>query len=216
MMLRKFTAVAAPVVTAVAIAGAGVGAGMAHADAVTPDIGYEARLDGNTVVTTLTNGEFEIAGGTANIKDTAGNTVVSLPLSFQSEGLAYPLAGSVSNDARTLSLVAVKNEAAARPGVAVQPVASPLENQLAMQNFSSQFGVATAIGAFIGTALGALIGLTGIVAGPGVVASVLTGAAVGGIIGTLVVGGPTLFVAGIELVSALAAAPGTTKWANVK
>ncbi|MEU0538673.1 ammonium transporter [Nocardia sp. NPDC005978] len=210
-MLRKFTAVAAPVVTAVAIAGAGI----AQAEPGTPDIGYEARLVGNTVVTTLTDGEFEYAGNTVNIKDTAGNTVVALPLSFVADGLVHPLPSTISDDARTLSLTAVKDAAATRPA-AVQEIASPIENQKAMANFSSQFGIATAVGAFIGTAVGALIGaLISSPTGPGIVAGLITGAAVGSIIGSLAVGGPTLFVAGIELISTLAAAPGTTKWASV-
>ncbi|MET9488493.1 ammonium transporter [Nocardia sp. NPDC006630] len=207
MMLRKITAVAAPIAVAVAIAGAGV----AHADSAVPDIGYQANLVGNTVVTTLTNGRFELTGSAVNIKDTAGNTLVSLPLSFEDNGTAYPLTSSLADDSHTLSLTAVKNVAAAYP-VAVKPVASPSENLLAMQTFSSQFGIATAIGGLIGTALGALVGLSGIVAGPTVIASVIAGAAVGGIIGTLVVGGPALLIAGIDLVNTLVAAPGTTKY----
>lgn len=208
MMLRKITAVAAPVVTAVAIAGAGV----AHADATVPDIGYQTQLVGDTVVTTLTNGTFELAGGAVDIKDAAGSTVVELPLAFAQDGLSFPMPAAVSADGATLSLTAVKNVAAATP--VLHPVASLTENQLAMQNFSSQFGIATAIGSFVGLAVGGAIGLIGFLGGAFGFATVPLAATVGAIIGSLVVGGPALVVAGVDLISTLTAAPGTTKWAN--
>ncbi|MFC9993463.1 ammonium transporter [Nocardia sp. NPDC127526] len=208
-MLRKITAVAAPVVTALAIASAGV----AQADPATPNVGYETKLVGNTVVTTLTDGSFEVAGSSVNVKDIAGNTVVSLPLSFAQDGLEYALPHNISVDARTLELTAVKDVASARP-VPVQPIASTEENQKAMQAFSSQFGIATAVGSFIGLAVGAVVGLIGFAGGAFGLATVPVAAGIGAIIGTLVVGGPTLIIAGVDLINTLTAAPGTTKWAN--
>lgn len=208
MMLRKITAVAAPVVTAVAIAGAGV----AHADATVPDIGYRTQLVGNTVVTTLTDGTFEITGGAVDIKDAAGSTVLELPLSFTQDGLSYPVPATVSEDGTVLNLTAVKDVAAATP--ALRPVASLTENQRAMENFSSQFGIATAIGSFVGLAIGGGVGLIGFLGGAFGFATVPLAATVGAIIGSLVVGGPTLLVAGVDLISTLTAAPGSTKWAS--
>lgn len=208
MMLRKITAVAAPVVTAVAIAGAGV----AHADATVPDIGYQTQLVGDTVVTTLTNGTFELAGGAVDIKDANGSTVLELPLAFSQDGLSYPMPATVRDGGATLSLTAVKDVAAATP--VLHPVASLAENQLAMQNFSSQFGIATAIGSFVGLAVGGAIGLIGFLGGAFGFATVPLAATVGAIIGSLVVGGPALVVAGVDLIGTLTAAPGTTKWAN--
>ncbi|WP_040803654.1 hypothetical protein [Nocardia concava] len=208
MLLRKITAVAAPVVTAVAIAGAGV----AHADSAVPDIGYQTQLVGNSVVTTLTNGSFELAGGSVNVKDAAGDVVLSLPLAFEQDGLSYPLPGNVSADGGTLSLTAVKDVAAATP--VLHPVASLSENQLAMQNFTSQFGIATAIGSFVGLAIGAAVGAIGFLGGAFGLATVPVAAGIGAIIGTLVVGGPALLIAGVDLISTLTATPGTTKWAN--
>lgn len=104
----------------------------------------------------------------------------------------------------------------------VRPVASPAEDQAAMQAFATQFGIATAVGGFAGTGIGAVIGCAagGILTAPtlvfvpaGCIAGAVPGAAVGGIVGTIAVGGPTLVVTGVELIQALAAAPGTTKWA---
>ena len=54
------------------------------------------------------------------------------------------------------------------------------------------------------------LGSLGIALIPGIV----TGAGVGGVIGTIIAGGPTLVVAGIDLINTLNAAPGTTVWAN--
>ncbi|MBF4995580.1 ammonium transporter [Nocardia sp. BSTN01] len=210
MFLRKFAAVALPAVVAVAL-----GAGTVHADTGAPTVRYETHLTGNTVETTLDGGFFRVDAdrGTVDVTDAGGATLVTLPLSFRQDGLEYPMAHQVRNDARVLDLTVVKDAAAARPAP-VMPVASLLENQSAMNAFATQFGIATAIGSFIGTAIGALVGLTGIVAGPGVIASVIAGAAVGGIIGTIVVGGPALIIAGVDLISTLAAPAGTTKWSG--
>ncbi|MFE7796408.1 ammonium transporter [Nocardia sp. NPDC057440] len=209
MILRKITAAAVPIVAAVA-----VGAGTSHAQPATaPEIGYETKVVGGKVVTTLTGGVFEVAGNSVDIKDPAGNTVVTLPLSFRQDGLEFPLPHAVHNAGRVLELTPVKDYAQARQAP-LAAIASPSENQQAQDTFLSQFGIATAVGGFIGTVLGALVGLTGIVSGPGVIASVVAGAAIGGVIGTIVVGGPALVIAGIDLVSTLTAPPGTTKFAE--
>ncbi|RDI61391.1 hypothetical protein [Nocardia pseudobrasiliensis] len=210
MNLHKLTAAVAPAVVAVTL-----GAGTVHADAGAPEVRYEAKLVGNVVETTLDGGYFQVAGDqqTVAIKDTTGNTLVTLPLSFRQDGLEYPLAQQISDSGRTLDLTVVKDAAAARPAPALTPVASNAENQRAMDAFATQFGIATAIGGFIGTAIGAVAGaIIGLSVLPIEPATIITGAAIGGIIGTLVVGGPTLIIAGIDLINTLTAAPGTTKW----
>ncbi|WP_223273488.1 ammonium transporter [Nocardia cerradoensis] len=213
MFLRKFAAVALPAVVAVAL-----GAGTVHADTGAPTVRYETHLTGNTVETTLDGGFFRVdaEGRTVDVTDADGRTLVTLPLSFRQDGLEYPMPHQVRNDSRVLDLTVVKDAAAARPAP-VTPVASPRENQNAMNAFATQFGLATAIGSFVGTAAGAVIGgvLGAAVAaptGPGIIAGFITGATVGAIIGTIVVGGPALIIAGVDLVSTLAAPAGTTKW----
>ncbi|MFR9750872.1 ammonium transporter [Nocardia sp. 004] len=207
MILRRITAAAMPLVAA--LTALTVGSSAAHAQpapASIPDIGYKAELIGNTIVTTLTDGTFTARGSAVDIQDRAGNTVVTMPLTFRQDGLEFPMPFALREAGRVLELTVVKNIAQAHP------VASTYENQRAMNAFASQFGIATAVGGFIGTIVGGLIGLTGIVAGPTVIASVIAGASVGAVIGTIVVGGPTLVIAGIDLIGTLAAAPGTTKW----
>lgn len=207
MKIRKIAAVLAPL-----LATAAVGAGVVHAEPATPDIGYRTELVGKNVVTTLTNGTFALRDETVDILDGSGATVVTLPLSVREGTTEYPLAHAVRDEGRVLELTAVKDVEHARPTTA-QPIASPQENLSAQNNFASQFGLATAIGGFVGTAIGALVGLTGIVGGPTVIASVIAGATIGGIIGTIVVGGPALIISAVDLVNTLAAAPGTTQWA---
>jgi len=211
MLFRKLSAVVVPLLAAVT-----VGASTAQAQpapAPVPDIGYEAKLVGDKIVTTLTGGTFQVNGATVDIRDAVGNAVVTLPLAFREAGLEYPLGHQVREDGRVLELTAVKDASKARP-VPVTPVASLEENQRAMDTFATQFGIATAIGGFIGLAAGAAIGcLIGLPGGiVGCLPAMVTGASVGGIIGTLVVGGPALVVAGIDLINTLNAPPGTTKW----
>ncbi|MBB5913042.1 hypothetical protein BJY24_001909 [Nocardia transvalensis] len=208
MNTRKLTAGVLPVLAAVA-----VGAGTVHAEPVTGDVGYETVLSGDTVRTTLSDGYFAVSGDerTVDIRSADGATLVTLPLAVRQDGLEYPLPHRIGEAGRVLELTAVRDVAAVRP-VEVTPVASLEENQLAMQAFASQFGIATAIGGFIGTAIGVAIGLTAFVGGVIGIPAVVTGAALGGIIGTLVAGGPTLIIAGMDLIATLAAPPGTTKW----
>ncbi|MFC3964448.1 ammonium transporter [Nocardia jiangsuensis] len=209
MILRKIAAVVAPLLTVVT-----VGAGVAYADTPTPDVGYEVKMVDGKVVTGLTNGTFAVTGEAVEIKDATGAVLVTLPLTFRQDAKEYPLPHAVSADSRVLELTPVKNEAAARP-VQALPVASPMENMRAQNAFLGHFGIATAIGGFIGTALGALVGLLGFAGGPAGIATVTAGAAIGGLIGTIVAGGPTLIVAGMELLNTLNAPPGTTPFADV-
>ncbi|MGY4098606.1 ammonium transporter [Nocardia sp. R16R-3T] len=209
MILRKIAAAAVPIVAAVT-----VGAGTSYAQpgpAPVPDIGYEAKLvDDNKIVTTLTNGSFQMSANAVDIKDIAGHTVLTLPLSLRQDGLEFALPHEIRDAGKVLELTAVKDYTQAQP--AAMPIASPRENLRAQDNFLSQFGLATAIGGFLGTVIGALVGLTGIIGGPTVIASVIAGAGIGGIIGTTVVGGPALIIAGIDLINTLGAEPNTTKW----
>ncbi|MEU4315902.1 ammonium transporter [Nocardia sp. NPDC024068] len=208
MKIRKIAAVLAPM-----LATAAVGAGVVHAEPATPDIGYRTELVGKNVVTTLTNGTFALRDETVDVLDKSGATVVTLPLFLREGTTEYPLPHAVRDEGRVLELTAVKDVEHARP--TLQPIASPQENLSAQNNFASQFGLATAIGGFVGTAIGALAGLaigigTGVVFSP---ATVITGATLGGIIGTIVVGGPALVISAVDLVNTLTAAPGTTQWA---
>ncbi|WP_405179516.1 ammonium transporter [Nocardia sp. NBC_01377] len=211
MILRKIAAAAVPLAVAVT-----VGAGVTHAqpvEAKLPDIGYDMRLVSNKIVTTLTHGTFEVTGETVTIEDEAGNAVATLPLSFQANGVEFPLPHAVRDAATVLELTVVQDREHARP-VQVKPAASAIENLRAQSEFETQFGIATAIGTFVGTAIGAGIGLIGFLGGIVGIGTVATGAAIGGIVGTLIVGGPALVISAIEMLSTFTAPPGTSKFAT--
>ncbi|WP_032392393.1 hypothetical protein [Rhodococcoides fascians] len=212
------------VVTSALVAVAtGLASGTAHAQpdtsATTPDTNYSVELEDRTIVTTIDAGVFKVAddGKTVDVLDAADNTLVTLPLSFNLGGLNFPYEQNVDDNGKTLRLVPqldLSKASANSRSIGATTVASPEENLKAQQNFSSQLGIATAIGGFTGTAIGFGVGAIGFLAGPVGLASVPLFATIGGVIGTIAVGGPGLVVAGIDLLNTLNAAPGTSVWAK--
>ncbi|WP_225725901.1 MULTISPECIES: hypothetical protein [unclassified Nocardia] len=190
---------------------------------------YSVKLVDKTVVTTLKGGTFALAerpGDTpdapkaqiVDIRDDKGATVLSLPLEFKIDGAAVPVKAVAEKDDTVLELTPDKPagvQVADRQFV-VKPVASAVEDERARNEFSSKFGLATTIGHFVGTAIGAGVGCVfGLpLFGVGCLPGIVTGASIGGLIGTIVAGGPTLVVAGIDLLNTMQAEPGTTKWAD--
>ncbi|WP_328389212.1 hypothetical protein [Nocardia sp. NBC_00416] len=148
------------------------------------------------------------------IKDKAGNPVITWPLAFSIAGTEIPVKSEVKKDGAVLEITPEKPAGldTSQP-VAVKAIASPAENQQAQGEFASNFGIATAIGGFVGTAIGAAIGCVATLVA-GCIPGLVTGAGVGGILGTIAVGGPTLVAAGIELINTIQAPAGSTKWAN--
>ncbi|OZC62584.1 hypothetical protein CH306_04845 [Rhodococcus sp. 15-725-2-2b] len=218
MKLRKLAVTSALVAVAM-----GLASGTAYAqpaeETAPGDTNYTVDLEDRTIVTTIDAGVFKVAddGKTVDVLDAADNTLVTLPLSFNLGGLNFPYEQNVDDNGKTLRLVPnldfTKASANSR-SIGATTVASPEENLKAQQNFSSQLGIATAVGGLTGTIIGAGLGLAGITIGPLVFATLPIGATIGGVIGTIVAGGPTLVVAGIDLINTLNAAPGTTVWAK--
>ncbi|MCX5042032.1 ammonium transporter [Aldersonia sp. NBC_00410] len=200
------------------VAALSVGAGTANAHPVPVPIGYETMLVDRTVVTTLDGGFFQVQGDgkTVDIKDLAGNTVVNLPLAVHVNGVLFPLNQVVKDNGKILELTPNGMPELGRS--LVRPVASPEENTRAQQNFQSQLGIATAIGSLVGLGVGVVAGaVIGCILGSpffglGCLPAAAVGATLGGILGTLAVGGPTAIIAGVDLIQTLTAPPGTTKW----
>ncbi|MEV6431980.1 hypothetical protein [Nocardia sp. NPDC051463] len=179
--------------------------------------GGDGRLverDGTLVDATGKAADIADVVDVVDLEDSTGRTVLTLPLDFRIAQTGIPVEPAVQKDGTVLALTPRKPAglAISQP-VAVKPVASMLENERARNQFASQFGLATAIGGFIGTAVGATIGCVVTIAA-GCIAGFLTGAGIGGIIGTIAVGGPVLLAAGVDLVSTIMAADGTTHWAD--
>ncbi|WP_233225308.1 hypothetical protein [Nocardia sp. MDA0666] len=118
-----------------------------------------------TVVTTLQGGTFRLAQDekSYSVTDSHGATVVSLPTDVRVDDVAVPVKPAVKNDGTVLELTPQKTMTTDHP-VAVQPIASPLENQRAMNDFSTQFGIATAVGGILGTIAvsGPALGIAGL------------------------------------------------------
>lgn len=219
MNLRRMAATAALTVAAVGVASAGT----ANAVPAPWEIGYDAKLVGRDVVTTLNGGFFAVEGNQVAVRNAFGHNLVVLPLTYNLGDREFPIDQRVSPDGRTLTMTPVTDVARswAEPSL-LHNVASTAENQRAMEAFSAQLGIATAVGGLIGLGIGAvaggIIGAGGVVTGPGAFATIpggiIAGATIGSIIGTLAVGGPTLLIAGIDLASTLSAPPDTTKFAR--
>ncbi|WP_369406875.1 ammonium transporter [Millisia brevis] len=219
--MRRLTATAA-----LAIGSLAVWTGTALADPTLPadppaaeqgaeEIGYEAHIEDETVVTTLDAGAFRLAddGKTVTVQDSQGADVLVLPLTFYLGDQQLPLQSEITEDGKVLKLIPGELEPAVdKPAGLFNSVASPLENQRATNEFSTQLGLATGIGSLVGTIAGAVIGCVATIP-LGCIPGLLTGAAVGGIAGTILAGGPTLIAAGYDLVNTLNAPPGSTRWA---
>ncbi|WP_040687446.1 hypothetical protein [Nocardia vinacea] len=149
-----------------------------------------------------------------DLADTDGRVVLTLPLRFRAADTDIPVKPVVEKDGTVLELAAQKPAGLdiSQP-LAVKPVASMTENNRARDEFAMQFGLATAIGGFVGTAIGAVVGCVATIAA-GCILGLSTGAALGGIIGTIVVGGPVLIASGVDYVNTMMSPDGTTRFAD--
>lgn len=217
-------------VAAVLVVGAlTAGLGTAHAEPAAPTdpgIKYSLKVVEQTVVASLRGARFalsELDGATpdapktqvADIKDENGATVVSMPLDYRIGDVRVPVTAVMKNDDTVLEITPTKPEGVQIPTqpVAVKPIASPTEDQKALNDFSGKLSVAGQVGVLVGGIVGFVIGCAAsIMVGclPGGVA----GVPAGGVIGGLLAGGPTLIAAGIDLLNTWQAAPGTSKWAD--
>ncbi|GAB2648090.1 hypothetical protein GCM10027088_26890 [Nocardia goodfellowii] len=247
MNFRRTTAAAALVVGAMT-----VGMGTTYAEPAAPapaELKYSVKLVDKTIVTKLQGGKFELSTmeelatdpaekpkvtEIAELRDGSGNLVMSLPMTFNIAGVEVPVKPVLKEDAQVLELtpeqLTPEQQALVKEKpintVQVKPIASPIENQRAMNEFSSQFGLATAVGGFVGTAVGAVIGtIAGVVTAAGtcvaLMACVIVGipiivafAGIGGILGTIAFGAPALGLAGMDLLNTMQAEPGTSKWSE--
>ncbi|WP_330231763.1 hypothetical protein OHA40_04260 [Nocardia sp. NBC_00508] len=149
-----------------------------------------------------------------DVRDRDGRVAMTLPLDFRVAGTAIPVRPELKKDSTVLELTPARPEGVATAETLVAtPIASMTENRRARDEFASQFGLATAVGGFVGTAIGATIGCLVTIA-VGCVAGLLTGASLGGILGTIAIGGPALVVAGVDLLTTLQAADGSTRFAD--
>ncbi|WP_232320397.1 hypothetical protein [Rhodococcus sp. WMMA185] len=207
-----------------AIAALGISAGTGHAAPLaqpdSPDFGYEAHLDGDSVVTTIDAGAFRITdtGDVVEVVDEGGNVVAALPLTIRIGEAVYPI--DVDLEARTLTLtpqipddVQAELKSSVEEGLVEQEgldapaqldAPEPVEEEdvfdtqeerdrAALASFGSNLDLAVMIGGYLVGAIVAIVGLT--TAGlPGAIA----GFTAGDLIGTMLVGGVALAVLGTQ------------------
>ncbi len=222
MNIRRATLTAAIAATGVIVSATTAGATPGTAP---PPVGYHATLTDGTVITTLDNGTFAPVADQAAIaiRDAAGRVLNSLPLTFVIDGQRVPIDQQISEDGHTLRLTP---RADTVDRTALQPVASPLEDQLAMNDLINAVSIGTSIGSLIGTAIGATLGIgvglamagaSCVVLSLGCVVAVLPivtlAGGVGGLAGLVLGGGPTAAYALYQYVTTLRAAPGQSKYA---
>ncbi|WP_067840462.1 hypothetical protein [Nocardia lijiangensis] len=211
-----------------AITAATVTAGMttSAADPARPaePVTYHIDVVDRSVVTTLDRGIFALAADAATVavRDAAGELVDTLPLSAILDGQQLPLTQQVSADGRTLTLTP---DLSGLDRSTLTPIASPLENQLAMNDLINAVSLSTSLGSLVGTAIGAIagIGIGFVLAGAscvalslGCVVAVLPimalTAGVGGITGLILAGGPVAIGAAFEYLTTLSAPDGASKY----
>ncbi|MEV0354913.1 hypothetical protein AB0H71_02515 [Nocardia sp. NPDC050697] len=221
MKFRRSALVAAMTATAVL-----AGVTTAHADdSPQAPVGYSTTITEGAVVTHLDDGTFAPAEDSRSIlvRDAAGEPLETLPLSFSIDGQQLPLAQAISADGRTLTLTP---QLSGLDRAALRPIASPLENQLAMNDLINAVSIGTSVGSLVGTAIGAIAGIAVgfaisgaacVALSLGCIVAVLPimslTAGVGGITGLIIGGGPTAAAAAFEYFSTLNAPVGGSKYA---
>ncbi|MBV7706712.1 hypothetical protein [Nocardia nova] len=213
--------------TTVAICAATLAAaGTAAADPAPAVVAYRAAsTDTGSVTVELTNGRFAVdPDGTAvTVRDDEGRVLDALPLAYAIGDQHMPIHARIGGDATTLTLTP---ETAGLRRDAPTPVASPLENQLAMNDLVNAVSIGTSVGALIGTAVGAVLGIGLGIALAGASCAVLSvgcvvavlpivslAGAAGGVAGLVLGGGPATAAGLYRYVTTLLAPPGTSEYA---
>ncbi|MEV4155616.1 hypothetical protein AB0J48_21575 [Nocardia salmonicida] len=231
MYLRRSAVAAALLVSAIALTTAPATAEplpSASAAPAAPSAGapvaYRGEVVDGRVLTTLDGGAFTLTADrdVIEVRDSVGQVIDHVPLQVRLDGHPVALEHEISPDGRQLRL---SPQTAGIDRTVLTPIASPVENQLAMNDLINAVSIGTSIGSLVGTAIGATVGigvgfvLAGaacVVISLGCVVTVLpivglTGA-IGGLAGAVLAGGPTAAVALYEYVTTLNAAPGQSKY----
>ncbi len=208
----------------------------AHAEAPAEhDIEYKVTSVDRVVTTTLSGGTFALDHDHSSftVRDASGAPVMVVPTRFTVGDKVLAVDSAVSGDGKELRLMPGElrpgelrpgelRPGELRPAAAstAAPVASPVENQAAMAEFSTRLGLAATVGTLVGTTIGLVVGgVTGCIMGlplfgVGCIPAAIAGAGIGGILGTIAAGGPTLVLSAMELIDTLNAPDGTSKWAQ--
>ncbi|WP_430334154.1 hypothetical protein [Rhodococcus sp. ACT016] len=216
MKLTKFAATSALVIAAM-----GIGAGTSYAEPapVNDPVGYEAHIDGPSVVTVLDAGGFRVTsdGEFVEIQNAAGTVLQTLPLSYRIGDREFSIAPLI--EGRTLTLTPETDPAKAKPAGVAEPFIGPTNVAAIFGKLGDGIDTAVTVGSIVGTLVGAVAGcaiggtplaLTGIGIPAGILSCLggaATAAPVGGMIGTIVAGIPVLVYNGIQVYQTLNTPP---------
>ncbi|WP_063044327.1 hypothetical protein [Nocardia pseudovaccinii] len=206
---------------AATIAAASVATVPANADP-TPEDHYRLEVIGHSVITTLDRGTFSLAPDQQSVVmlDRDGQLLTTLPLTFTLDGEHHQIGQTISDGGRVLALTP---DVAALRADGTQPVASPLEEQLALDDLSSNLFRGAIAGTLVGLAVGAVVGgVLGLgsclLVGPGCLATapaiILAFAGGGSLVGTLLAGGVGLADGLWKYIITRQAPPGQSPYAN--
>lgn len=135
------------------------GSGPAAADPAAPQINWNTHVEGNTVVTDISDGGFHVVDDAVELADDSGTAIVKIPLTFRFGDRDVPLAADISDNTLRLTPDAGQiAELRSQPLVPLAADLSPITPQ------ASEIGLvaipgAVAIGSAIGSAVGGVIGL---------------------------------------------------------
>ncbi|WP_327149462.1 hypothetical protein [Nocardia sp. NBC_01329] len=181
-----------------------------------------ASVSGDSVITHLDGATFDRAGDerTVRIVDAHGQLLASLPLTFRIDDRPFTISKQISDDQRTLTL---SPDLPALRRAGLEPVASPMEEQLALNQLSIDLGRDVGLGglagAVVGAAVGAVLGLgsclvVGLACVATVPAAIAAFAAGGGVAGTLIGGAAALADSGWKYLLTRQAPPGQSPYAG--
>ncbi|WP_280438459.1 hypothetical protein [Nocardia carnea] len=154
------------------------------------------------------------------VVDAHNQPLTTLPLTYWLNERPFAIKEQIAADGRTLTLTP---DLPTTHTAAPHPVASPMEEQLALNELSTQLtrnaGLGGLAGAAVGAAIGAVLGLGScLVVGPACLATapavIAAFAGAGGVVGTLVAGGAALSDAGWKYIVTLQAPPGQSPYAG--
>lgn len=185
---------------------------------------YRAKIQDGSLLAEIDAGTFTVdaVAGTAALRDAAGAVLDTVPLSYAFDSQLYRIDAQVSADGRALRLTPQLPA-----GRTAAPIASPVENQLAMNDLINSVSFGLSAGALVGTIVGAVLGIGAGLAVSGaacvvvsigcvlaVVPIVTLLGGVGGLAGMALGGAPGLVNGLWNYYSTINAAPGQSQYAG--
>ncbi|MGU3291782.1 hypothetical protein [Williamsia sp. M5A3_1d] len=189
MKLRTALVSAAVAVTTVA----GLATGTQASAAPAQQIKYSTTVKDSSVLFTTTAGSLRTKNGALQVLDASGKLVTSLPLTAHLGAVSVPIKATTAGRTATLT-PQIPGRFNANTYFSDPPRTRKQRDDQALATLADNLGVATGVGALVGSIIGGGLGcilLAGLPPIP-ILTGCATGAGVGGTIGSIVTGGPVL------------------------